>query len=45
MFDVMLVNADVVLNTVWHCVQSVLSEGDPVFPPGDPVDKLFMCCG
>ena len=45
MFELMLVNAEDVLITPWHDVQSVLSNGDPVFPPGDPVLKLTVASG
>ena len=45
MFDVMFVNAETVLNTVWQDVQSELSEGEPVFPPGDPELRLVDFVG
>jgi len=45
MFEFILVNTEVELNTAWHDVQSVLSNGDPDFPPGDPVLKLTVDCG
>jgi hypothetical protein len=44
-FEVIFVVDTVVPKTEWQDVQSELSIGDPVLPPGEPVSLPIVACG